>query len=82
MGLLEENREINIILFYGIKAAYCQHGLSTAGDRDPRLGIIASQLSAGCARVPTSHRVFWMEVIDQPSFKEIDAILCFSKDLY
>lgn len=40
-------------LSYGVKAAYCQHGLSTVdGHRDPRLAIIAFQLSPECTSAP------------------------------
>lgn len=57
-------------LSYGVKAACCQHGLSTVdGHRDPRLAIIAFQLSPECTSAPALHPVLWMEVIVQPSLK-------------
>jgi hypothetical protein len=76
MGSWEANRERGMIFSYGIKTARCQHGLSTVGgDHDPRLGLIAFQLSPGYICAPASHPVLWMEVTAQPSFKGVGAVL-------
>lgn len=81
MGFWEEHREMS--LSYGVKAVYCQHGLSTVdGHCDPRLAIIAFQLSPECTSAPALHPVLWMEVIVQPSLKGIGAVLYFSQGLY